>query len=97
MKELKRAGNNIYILTGAIASNISRNDRRNQLDGLGISPELYDDIAIANGINIEDVGRIKGEFCRDNNIDMLFEDMDVYIRKVNELSPQTSTWLVRRF
>jgi hypothetical protein len=40
------------------------------------------------------IGRGKGEYCRRNMIDMVFEDDIGYIREIERASPNTQSFLI---
>lgn len=94
---MKNKDNKVFILTGSVDNMPTLEYRRYQLEKMGFFQDIfYHELVRASGMNMEEVAISKAEFCRDNNIDMMFEDYEPYIKKINEISPQTSTWLIGR-
>ena len=54
--------------------------------------EATNRIVVCVGSSVQEVGRIKGEFCRDNLIDLLIDDSDIYLDAVRRISPGTARW-----
>jgi len=92
MVTLLLANNYITILPGSMAPN-NEPFRLNQLATLGITEDMYSELTVCYGQSLDEVGQRKGEFCRDRKVDMLFEDMPIYLRYVRSISPQTVCWL----
>lgn len=97
MSSLVRAGNRVIVLTGAIrGTEITRPERIAQLNSLGIHhDEHYDEIFISVGGDMVEVARGKGKVCREEKVDMVFEDNEDFIRFIRTMSPQTITMMVR--
>lgn len=97
MKAIKRDENKIVILTGSLSGHPTYDERLKQITDLGITADLYNELKIVDGQDQYAVALKKAVFCREEAVDMIFEDTDLYILKINEISPKTSTWLIRRF
>lgn len=87
----------VFILTGSLSGSPTQEQRAKQLETFGIDNTHCTSVIMVDGATMEEVAIGKGQFCRDNQIDMIFEDNDLFIQHINKLSPKTSTWLIRRF
>lgn len=63
--------------------------RKAQIESLGIG-DLDAPIHICVGRNSREVAHQKGEFCRDNQIDIFIDDSKDYCEAVRRLSPNTT-------
>lgn len=54
--------------------------------------DLMRPIHICVGNSIHHIGILKGEFCRDNQIDLLIDDNEIYCKAVRKISPRTAVW-----
>lgn len=91
MKALKGAGHHVTILTGA--DNPFSGDtevRRTQIKALGIDDADIDQMLICRGSDWSAVAEMKGDYCRDNKIDFVFEDSDAFISAIKRKSPDTA-------
>lgn len=93
MKELIRMHDSV-ILTGSLNPNATIDGRIEQLRKYDISDEDFDEIVQCIGIDVVDVAKKKGEYCRDNNIDLIFEDSPLYTFWISRISPQTACFLI---
>jgi hypothetical protein len=91
------AGNEIHVLTGKVASRVedeeNPEERIEQLARLGITSYTRL-VQITRTSQHPDIGTGKGEYCRDNEIDMIFEDDIFYIREISRISPVTQAFLI---
>lgn len=92
------AGNEIHLLTGRKSSIIEENmespqNRIDQLRKLGIT-RYTRLVQIARKVQHPDIGIGKGEYCRDNAIDMVMEDDIQYIQEIERISPKTQAFLI---
>ena len=69
--------------------------RLSQVGGLGISKSLFTEIVICDGKTTGEVARKKGEFCRDQRVDMVFEDTPSYLSAIHAISPNTAMFLIQ--
>jgi len=53
-------------------------------------------IHICVGRSISHIAELKGQYCRDNHIDLLIDDHDEYCAAVRKLSPKTAVWKALR-
>lgn len=82
----------VTILTGSIGPGDCA-FRKAQVRGL-LGDNRYDHcIVICEGATTDEVARKKGEFCRDQHVDMIFEDTPSYLQAVRQISPNTACWL----
>lgn len=92
-----QAGNEIHLLTGrkgATEANMESPDNRvEQLRKLGIT-RYTRLVQIARKAQHPDIGTGKGEYCRDNAIDMVIEDDIRYIQEIARVSPRTQAFLI---
>ncbi len=92
-----QAGNEIHVLTGrksATEGNMERPENRiEQLRKLGIT-RYTRLVQIARKTQHPDIGIGKGEYCRDNAIDMVMEDDIQYIQEIVRVSPKTQAFLI---
>ena len=92
-----RAGNEIHVLTGRLshreADIVSPDERVEQLRRLGITTYTRL-VQITRKAQYPDIGTGKGEYCRDNAIDMIIEDDLSYIREISRISPLTQAFLI---
>ena len=54
--------------------------------------DVTNKIIVCVGSSVQEVGRFKGEYCRDNLVDILIDDSDVYLDAVRRISPGTARW-----
>ena len=82
------------ILTGNITNGMTQEQlvegRRAQL--LPFIGEKTRTIVVCTGTTVAGVAHAKGEYCRDNQIDLLIDDSDIYLDAVARLSPKTARW-----
>ena len=91
MRALKIAGNKVVILTGADNPyNGDKEVRRAQIASLGIDESDIDELLICRGQDWKEVAEIKGDYCRDNKVDFVFEDSDEFISAIKRKSPSTA-------
>jgi hypothetical protein len=70
--------------------------RQNQLALLGIPRHKYSKIvSVMRETHHPGVGIAKGEYCRDNAIDYMFEDDADYAAHIKNLSPKTMVFLIQ--
>jgi uncharacterized HAD superfamily protein len=94
---VKDENNKVILLTGCINDSPTEAERIAQLAELGIKSDHYTALERCIGTTHEDVAMKKATYCKENNVDLIFEDDDLYIFLINQISPKTSTWLIRRF
>ncbi|OPY60057.1 MAG: hypothetical protein A4E57_04568 [Syntrophorhabdaceae bacterium PtaU1.Bin034] len=93
-----RAGNEVHVLTGRKSSGEEGNqespgERVEQLRKIGIT-NYTRLIQITRRTQHPDIGIGKGEYCRDNLIDMVLEDDILYIQEISRISPTTQAFLI---
>jgi hypothetical protein len=92
-----KAGNEIHVLTGRVANAeadmVSPPDRVEQLARLGITTYTRL-VQITRRMQYPDIGAGKGVYCRDNGIDMIIEDDELYVREISRVSPGTQSFLI---
>jgi hypothetical protein len=84
----------ITLLTGTLNSP-DMQGRLSQVAGLGIARHLFTEIVICAGKNTGEVATKKGEFCRDQRVDMVFEDTSSYLTAIHPISPNTARFLIQ--
>lgn len=95
MASLVNGKHKVFCLTGTLhpvghPSHGGEEYRLKQLKELGLEKGRdFDDVVICCGQTFEDVGRLKGEFCRQYEADFLIDDMDLYLSLVMAISPKT--------
>ena len=91
MKALMKDGHHVTVLTGAVGPpGNSPQWRLNQLHSLGVLPgEHFGELAIANGINTDEVADKKAGFCRDEGFAFMIDDTDSWVEKIRAASPNT--------
>ncbi len=97
MKALLSQGHKVFVLTGALATNVVGGNeawRRAQLQSVDISPDCYTDLAICVRPTFEEVGKLKGVFCKEYDINMIWEDTGIFIQGIKQESPATATMAV---
>ena len=91
------AGNEIHILTGGVA--LPEEDlesppyRIRQLKSYGITSYTRL-VQVTRRSQYPDIGVGKGEYCRNNRIDMIMEDDVHYIKEISRISPDTQAFLI---
>lgn len=97
IEDQMKAGNEIHVLTGRVAHTEgdmeSPPDRVEQLAKLGITSYTRL-VQITRSQQHPDIGIGKGEYCRDNGIDMIMEDDPLYIKEISRISPATQAFLI---
>jgi hypothetical protein len=92
------AGNEIHILTGGKRDEeedaINPEGRLRQLKGLGIT-RFTVVVQIVRKTQHPGIGIGKAEYCRDNGIDMIFEDDSLYILEIKRIAPNTQAFLIQ--
>jgi len=90
-------GNEIHVLTGRTSGpegdRESPQDRVEQLAQIGIT-RYTRLVQITRLIQHPDIGIGKGEYCRNNKIDMIVEDDILYVREIRRISPATQAFLI---
>lgn len=93
-----KAGNEVHVLTGSVANAeadmSSPPDRVEQLARLGITTYTRL-VQITRKMQHPDIGIGKGAYCRDNEIDMIIEDDDLYVKEISRASPGTQAFLIK--
>lgn len=84
MHEMKNAGHTCIVLTAAPAGETVQH-REAMLKEVGISPGSYTAIALV----LEDGGISKARFCKDNQIDILIDDLQGNLDFCKRDSPMT--------
>jgi len=81
--DLLKAGHEIHVITGALedSGEWTIESRLAQLSELGVE---YTKLHRCFGKNLWEVGEEKGRVCRENRIDLLFEDSSTYVRAVGD-------------
>jgi len=82
------------ILTGSLNPNATIDGRLEQLSKYGINKEDFDEIVQCIGADVTEVAKKKAEYCRDNNIDLIFEDTPLYTYWISKISPNTACFLI---
>ena len=92
-----KAGNEVHILTGRVAGTEgdreSPPDRVEQLAKLGIFAYTRL-VQVTRMSQYPDIGIGKGVYCRENAIDMIIEDDELYVREISGTSPGTQAFLI---
>jgi hypothetical protein len=92
-----KAGNEVHVLTGRVSNTegdmVSPRDRVEQLARLGITTYTRL-IQISRRAQYPDIGAGKGDYCRENGIDMIMEDDTEYVREISRRSPETQAFLI---
>lgn len=87
--DLYKAGYEIYIITGGLKTNedpeleIRKKHRKNQLKNL---IEGYTKLIICVGYTTQEVAKMKGEVCLQENIGIIFEDTPLYINWIRQIT-----------
>lgn len=92
MTGLLNLGHDVYPLTGTVVgvNQTGEEYRINQLKSLGIEKgKHYTDVVVCQANSVEEVGELKGDFCKKFGSKLLVEDSDIYIDSVNRRSPET--------
>jgi hypothetical protein len=97
IEDQMRAGNEVHILTGGVSipeGNVESPPHRvRQLKSYGI--ESYTRLVqVTRRSQHPDIGEGKGEYCRDNRIDMVLEDDVLYVQEISRISPDTQAFLI---
>lgn len=87
-------GNLVICLTGSLSVGADPEELKQkrvlQLRKIGLEGgDDYDDIHVCVGPTPEDVARMKGEYCRDQGVDVFIDDTPMYRKAVKQLSPGT--------
>ncbi len=92
-----KAGNEVHVLTGSVRSREEDEEsprrRVEQLAKLGIT-EYTCLVQITRRSQYPDIGVGKGVYCKENSIDMIMEDDELYIREIAKRSPETQAFLI---
>jgi hypothetical protein len=83
----------VTFLTGTLGVP-NKPERRAQVAALGIPNIERIPIEICAGRSVEDVAKLKGQFCKERTVDILFEDTDTYLFYVKKISPETSCFKI---
>lgn|SRR5574343_43326 len=94
---IKDQNNKVILLTGCLNGLPTLEERISQLDELGVTKDHYTELERCDAATHEEVAMQKAQYCKEKEIDLIFEDDDLYIFLINQVSPETSTWLIRRF
>lgn len=92
MKSLYDTGHRVIVLTGTVigVNQTGMDYRINQLRSLGLEKNVhFSEVTICQGGSVEEVGVMKGMFCRDEGVALMIEDTDIYIESIKEQSPTT--------
>lgn len=91
------AGDEVHIITGGIQPGFgyefNSQSRIKQLSDLGIHRWSY--LVRCYASTSGEVANLKGQYCKDFEIDCLFEDTLSYIEAVKKISPLTQTFLIQ--
>lgn len=98
MKQLMHSRNRVIVLTGCLYDQPSEAERIKQLKDLGVTKGIhYTSLVRISGFTHRQVSYGKAMYCRDTQVDMIFEDDDQYISDINQMSPRTTCFLIRRW
>lgn len=92
MLGLFKLGHEVYPLMGTVVgvNQTGEEYRINQLKSLGLEKGThYTDVVVCQGNSVEEVGELKGDFCKERKAKLLIEDTDIYIESVLRRSPET--------
>lgn len=90
MRSLKSQGHGVYILTGGPIAEDAVITRTKQLDDLNIPREVYNKVIPVQGSGSHrDFEIEKGCFCKENNIDFVIDNEDIYLNEIKKQSPKT--------
>lgn len=91
MLAMREKGHSIHIITGT--TNIKKTPeecqehRKAQLKKYDIKEkEDYDYLVICRSPMVEGVAAAKADYCKNKNIDIIFEDSDLFIEAINKYS-----------
>jgi hypothetical protein len=92
MKSLKQAGHKVFCLTGNGRGDsdyeVDSAERVNQLKKYGVQKGVdYDSVVACNSDDPKEIAVKKGEWCKQNNVDLVIDDMDAYIKEIKRASP----------
>lgn len=93
MRSLKKSGHTVYILTGSLGETPADKlnaYRLSQAEGLGIGRDCFDDIVSCVNPSFQGVADLKGQFCRQEKVDFMIDDMAMYIQAIQKESPETA-------
>jgi hypothetical protein len=98
MKNLMHGRNRVIVLTGCLYDQPSEEERIKQLEGFGVRKGVhYTELIRVPGFTHKQVSYGKATYCRDTQIDIILEDDDEYISDINQMSPRTTCFLIRRW
>jgi len=89
----------VHILTGSTDTERPYEEhikgRWKQLRKYNIFPKDADKLHVAIGHTVQDVAREKGKYCKLHNIDLVFEDSDLFVTYITSMSPGTKCFLLK--
>jgi hypothetical protein len=84
----------VLVLTGTL----NKRDIQFRIDQLNnlkfFQYKQYDNLIECAGDNVRMVAKMKGEMCLEHQIDILFEDTEMYCKEVMKISPNTKCFLL---
>jgi hypothetical protein len=93
-----KIGNEVHIITGCHGNKdeneFDEESRVEQLGKIGIN-KWTKMVQVTRRVHYPDVSVGKGEYCRDNEIALMFEDHMPYIEAIKEISPGTQVVLMQ--
>jgi hypothetical protein len=97
MAALVKDGHDVVVLTGAVGPPGSIPGwRLAQLRALGLEAHVhFTECQIACGRTTDEVGQMKGDFCRETGAALMVEDTDAWITSIRARSPETLCLLMR--
>lgn len=91
-----RQGNEVHVITGTLNKQLHKAEegknkklKRLNLDIKGIF------LTVVRGKTIKEVGKRKGLYCREQMIDMMIEDTELYLEEIKNYSPYTLCLLLK--
>lgn len=92
MESLMNEGHEVIVLTGQTREVLLEDHeaRFKQLAHYGITPDYFTDIIIAGP---PDWVKFKADYCRDNEVALMFENDPAYSQAISEFTPTTMMWV----
>lgn len=91
MEALMNQGHGVVMLTGCLEpDNFTEEEREEELEELGLyKGQHYDSIKIAHGTSFEGIAKDKAKFCKENEVNVDFDDDKQYQRAIRNMSSST--------
>lgn len=69
--------------------------RIEQLESYGVISDMYNELIVACGKTVTDVAELKGAFCKQEKIDVVFEDTKLFTDSIGCVAPETTCFLIQ--